>query len=96
MPPRLDCTPAELQHPLHGPDAVGGDAPDCSPGGAACAGTQSLGEPLKIQTWGQFYRATGPPVIARTCAFVVACFAAGAGQTAFAHAVNTAAAPVSK
>ena len=28
MPPRLDCTPAELQHPLHWPDAVGGGAHD--------------------------------------------------------------------
>jgi hypothetical protein len=40
-------------------------------------GTQSLGEPLKINTWTQFYRATGPPVIARTAAVIASFYIAG-------------------
>jgi len=40
-------------------------------------GTESLGEPLKIQTWTQFYRAMGPPVFARTAAFVASFYVAG-------------------
>lgn len=40
--------------------------------------TDSLGEPLKIKTWTQFYRAAGPPVFARTAAIVASCYAAGA------------------
>mmetsp|Transcript_36619 Transcript_36619/g.65534 ORF Transcript_36619/g.65534 Transcript_36619/m.65534 type:complete len:132 (-) Transcript_36619:68-463(-) len=45
-------------------------------------GVESLGEPLQIKTWGQFYRAAGPPVFARTAAIISSCFVAGA-----AHAV---------
>jgi len=45
-------------------------------------GTDSLGEPLKINTWRQFYRACGPPVIARTGALLVSVYIAG-GASAF-------------
>jgi hypothetical protein len=48
----------------------------------ACPGTDSLGEPLKINTWRQFYRACGPPVIARTGALLVSVYIAG-GASAF-------------
>ncbi|KAL1512206.1 hypothetical protein AB1Y20_005470 [Prymnesium parvum] len=47
-------------------------------------GTESLGEPLKIQTWRQFYRAAGPPVFARTAALAGSFFVAG-GAVAIAH-----------
>ena len=40
-------------------------------------GTESLGEPLKIKTWTQFYRAAGPPVFARTMALVLAFYVSG-------------------
>ena len=40
-------------------------------------GTESLGEPLKIQTWTQFYRAAGPPVFARTAALLASFYCAG-------------------
>ena len=40
-------------------------------------GTESLGEPLKIKTWGQFYRAAGPPVFARTAALIMAFYVSG-------------------
>ena len=40
-------------------------------------GTESLGEPLKIKTWTQFYRAAGPPVFARTAALVIAFYCSG-------------------
>ena len=40
-------------------------------------GTESLGEPLKIQTWSQFYRASGPPVFARVAALIAAFYVAG-------------------
>mmetsp|Transcript_18206 Transcript_18206/g.51004 ORF Transcript_18206/g.51004 Transcript_18206/m.51004 type:complete len:139 (-) Transcript_18206:42-458(-) len=49
------------------------------------AGTESLGEPLQIKTWGQFYRAAGPPVFARVGAIITSCFVAGAAQAAAAH-----------
>ena len=48
-------------------------------------GTESLGEPLKIQTWRQFYRAAGPPVFARTAALIASFYVAGV-----AHAMVTA------
>eukprot|EP00966_Prymnesium_polylepis_P084546 1957444-Prymnesium_polylepis.1 len=41
-------------------------------------GTDSLGEPLKIQTWRQFYRAAGPPVFARVAALCASFYVAGA------------------
>jgi hypothetical protein len=40
-------------------------------------GTESLGEPLKINTWNQFYRAAGPPVFARTAALIASFYIAG-------------------
>ena len=40
-------------------------------------GTESLGEPLKIKTWTQFYRAAGPPVFARTGALLASFYCAG-------------------
>ena len=40
-------------------------------------GTESLGEPLKIQTWRHFYRAAGPPVFARTAALIASFYVAG-------------------
>ena len=42
------------------------------------SGTDSLGEPLKIQTWRQFYRAAGPPVFARVAALCASFYIAGA------------------
>ena len=50
--------------------------------------TESLGEPLKIQTWGQFYRATGPPVFARVGALLVAFYVAGELQTRVANRLS--------
>ena len=35
------------------------------------------GEPLKIKTWTQFYRAAGPPVFARTGALLASFYCAG-------------------
>ena len=46
------------------------------------AGTDSLGEPLKITTWRHFYRAAGPPVFART-AFLFASFYVAGGVHAW-------------
>ena len=40
-------------------------------------GTESLGEPLKIQTWRHFYRAAGPPVFARCAAVIFSFYVAG-------------------
>lgn len=40
-------------------------------------GTDSLGEPLKIRTWSQFYKAAGPPVFARVGALIAAFYVAG-------------------
>ena len=40
-------------------------------------GVESLGQPLKIETWGQFYRAAGPPIFARTAALIVSFYIAG-------------------
>jgi hypothetical protein len=40
-------------------------------------GTESLGQPLKIQTWGHFYRAAGPPVFARVGALITSFYVAG-------------------
>eukprot|EP00873_Tetraselmis_striata_P027693 jgi/Tetstr1/447957/TSEL_035262.t1 len=48
-------------------------------------GVESLGEPLQIKTWGQFYKAAGPPVFARTGAIIASCFAAGAAHAAFSY-----------
>uniref|UniRef100_A0A061RAQ9 Uncharacterized protein n=1 Tax=Tetraselmis sp. GSL018 TaxID=582737 RepID=A0A061RAQ9_9CHLO len=48
-------------------------------------GVETLGEPLQIKTWGQFYKAAGPPVFARTAAVIASFFAAGAAQASFAH-----------
>ena len=50
--------------------------------------TEILGEPLKIQTWGQFYRATGPPVFARVGALLVAFYVAGELQTRVANRLS--------
>ena len=47
-------------------------------------GTQSLGEPLKIKTWGHFYKAAGPPVFARTAALIVSFYVAGHVHAYFA------------
>ncbi len=49
-------------------------------GGALSAATATLGEPLKIASWRDFYRATGPPVAMR-CAVGLGAFAVG-GATA--------------
>ena len=43
-------------------------------------GTESLGQPLKISTWGHFWRASGPPVFARVAALVFSCYVAGNGM----------------
>ena len=51
-------------------------------------GTDTLGEPLKIKTWTQFYRAAGPPVFARTAAIVVAFYAAGNVHALVAARIN--------
>ena len=44
-------------------------------------GTESLGEPLKIQTWRQFYRAAGPPVSAAIAACRAGCLPACRART---------------
>lgn len=44
-------------------------------------GVDSLGKPFEIKTWGQFYRACGPPVIARVGAMMVSCYLAGWAST---------------
>ena len=51
-------------------------------------GTESLGEPLKIKTWTQFYRAAGPPVFARTAAIIAAFYAAGGVHAWAAAKIN--------
>ena len=51
-------------------------------------GTESLGEPLKIKTWGQFYRAAGPPVFARTAALVAAFYISGCVHSWVAYRLN--------
>jgi len=51
-------------------------------------GTESLGEPLKIKTWGQFYKAAGPPAFARTAALIGSCFIAGAAASCAANALR--------
>ena len=56
-------------------------------------GTESLGEPLKIKTWTQFYRAAGPPVFARTAAIVLAFYVSGAVHAWTAYKLNPAALP---
>ena len=43
-------------------------------------GTESLGRPLEIKTWGQFYRACGPPLFARAGAVMLSFYAAGVAQ----------------
>ena len=48
-------------------------------------GAESLGEPLKINTWGQFYRAAGPPVIARGAALMASVYIAGGVSAAVAR-----------
>jgi len=48
-------------------------------------GAESLGEPLQLKTWGQFYRALGPPVFARLGAMTVAFYVGGAAHTFVAH-----------
>ena len=58
--------------------------------GGACSfdfkrGSESLGEPLKIKTWTQFYKAAGPPAFARTAAVIGSCFVAGTAASAVAH-----------
>lgn len=40
--------------------------------------SSDLGEPLKISTWRQFYRSSGPPVLGRVAALVSSCYVAGA------------------
>eukprot|EP00240_Pyramimonas_obovata_P012241 CAMPEP_0118925080 /NCGR_PEP_ID=MMETSP1169-20130426/3004_1 /TAXON_ID=36882 /ORGANISM="Pyramimonas obovata, Strain CCMP722" /LENGTH=137 /DNA_ID=CAMNT_0006866279 /DNA_START=137 /DNA_END=550 /DNA_ORIENTATION=- len=42
--------------------------------------SQKLGEPLRISTWRDFYRCTGPPVFARVGGVVTSFFIAGASQ----------------
>ena len=48
-------------------------------------GAETLGEPLKIKTWTQFYRAAGPPVFARTVALVMAFYVSGHVHAWVAH-----------
>ena len=40
-------------------------------------GVETLGEPLKIKTWAQFYRACGPPVLVRVAALSAAFYLGG-------------------
>ena len=40
-------------------------------------GADSLGKPFELKTWGQFYRACGPPVFARVAAMMASCYLAG-------------------
>mmetsp|Transcript_40022 Transcript_40022/g.55623 ORF Transcript_40022/g.55623 Transcript_40022/m.55623 type:complete len:132 (+) Transcript_40022:114-509(+) len=51
-------------------------------------GVESLGEPMQIKTWQQFYRASGPPVFARVSAVVVSCFVAGVVHTSVGHQIT--------
>ncbi|KAK3249198.1 hypothetical protein CYMTET_41366 [Cymbomonas tetramitiformis] len=51
-------------------------------------GAESLGEPLKIATWKDFYRASGPPVFARTAALVFSFYLAGATQAVVAYSLH--------
>ena len=51
--------------------------------------SQNLGEPLKISTWGQFYRGAGPPVFARVGGIVTCFFVAGATQALVANYLDT-------
>uniref|UniRef100_A0A7S2H4A5 Uncharacterized protein n=1 Tax=Haptolina brevifila TaxID=156173 RepID=A0A7S2H4A5_9EUKA len=66
-------------------------APHFDEGGALSLswkkGTESLGEPLKIQTWRQFYRAAGPPVFARL-GFLLSAFYVAGGVQAWIAARN--------
>lgn len=47
--------------------------------------SKKLGEPLKINSWRDFYRSAGPPVVARTGAVMVSFFVAGAINTLVAR-----------
>ena len=42
--------------------------------------SSTLGEPLKIKTWREFYRSAGPPTATRCAALGVAFFAGGAAS----------------
>jgi len=55
--------------------------------------SQKLGEPLKINTWGQFYRAAGPPVFARVGGVITSFFVAGASQALVASYLESGSTP---
>ena len=59
-------------------------------------GTESLGEPLKIKTWNQFYKAAGPPVFARVAAIVVAFYVSGSVHAWVACKLNPPSPPPKK
>ena len=45
----------------------------------------AMGEPLKIQTWAQFYKLAGPPVVSRAVGVILSFYAAGVAQGYFAQ-----------
>ena len=47
--------------------------------------SKKMGEPLKINTWRDFYRSAGPPMAARTVAVMMSFFVAGAANTLVAR-----------
>lgn len=51
--------------------------------------SKKLGEPLKINSWRDFYRSAGPPVVARTGAVMVSFFVAGAINALVARHLDT-------
>ena len=50
--------------------------------------SSTLGEPMKISTWREFYRSAGPPTAARCGALGVAFFAGGAASGAIARSMD--------
>jgi hypothetical protein len=50
--------------------------------------SSTLGEPLKIRTWREFYRSAGPPTATRCVALGAAFFAGGAASGAIARSTD--------
>ena len=50
--------------------------------------SSTLGQPLKIRTWREFYRSAGPPTAMRCSALGVAFFAGGAASGAIARSTD--------
>ena len=50
--------------------------------------SSTMGEPLKITSWREFYRSAGPPAAARLGAAVLAFFVGGAVSAVGAHRIH--------